>query len=1261
MIEKAKYGVHNYATGTMITQSEITGSGTAGLYANQGSLTGDALYLHHNGTSSSSTAVSVASGASASLTNALIYRNTGYGVYSDSGTTSLVNCTVHANSSYGLYFWYGTATLKNSIVSQNNSQGIYTYSTSYTASYNDVWGNTSGNQNGGSNSISLDPIYVNATEDNLHLQPNSPCIDTGTGTGSPDHDIENQPRPLQGRDPGSPLWDMGAYEFNRTANRYPVADAGPNRTVIKDEPASFSGSGSYDPDGTIVSYAWEFGDGNNGSGLDVTHTYATAGTYTLTLTVTDNGGLTGIDRATIHVNTRPVARGGPDKVAEINETVYFDGSASSDVDGTVVAWSWDFGDGQNASGAQVNHRYGASGNFTVTLTVTDDDGATGQDTVLVRVGSPGDTTGPVISHTQLGEQPAGQDVTVVASLSDENGIESAALYYRVSGAASFSQAPLAQVAGNQYAGTIPASAVTTAGVDYYLWARDGSANQNVSVLPGTAPAAFFHFNVVNLDTQPPAIAHTPIGDGQPEGTAVAIQATVTDGSGVDAVRLYFKGGSAIAFSSVAMSNTGGDTWQASIPAASVLWPRVEYYLEATDRASPANTGTLPADAPATTFSFSVARQIVAQPGDVIVTEIMADASLPEPASEWFELYNTTASDIDLTGWEVRDDGSDRFTIGGTLPVIIPSHGYLVLGRSSDPQANGSVPVDYVYGGMLLANSTDEIELRAGATVVDRVAYDKSAGWPIMVGAALSLDPAHLSHQDNDVAANWCLADATWAGGDFGSPGQENPVCSTPDDTEGPSITHTPVANGQPAGQDVSIQAAVTDPSGVASVTCRYRLQGATAWTDLSLASVGQDLYAAAIPGAAVALPGVEYYLEATDASANQNTRTLPAQGASAPFVFSVTQETEDREGPAISHQPVVGPVEAGTVVAISALVSDRSTVASVDLFYRVQGAGAYQHLAMAAGTGGLYTAEIPAATVTLPGVEYYLQATDGSPLANLTSLPADFAESPFFFAVQDSSDRDGPVISHTPPAGPVTEGTAVELRATATDASGVEDVTVWVYDANQAGFWPLRASPTGTVGEYTATVPASAVRLPELKYYIEAIDFSPNQNSSSLPANAPDATFSVGVEENTTLDHDPPVISGVKAEPDPARAKNAIAVQASITDASGIQQARLFFRMQGTQTFLSVDMAAGTGGVFSGEIPAAVVERGMLEYYLEARDTSPLENTARSPADAPNSLHFVEVTEDELPTDGGCGCGSGPAGLSLLPLVFLLRRRRCIH
>ncbi|MDE0804280.1 MAG: PKD domain-containing protein, partial [Acidimicrobiales bacterium] len=97
--------------------------------------------------------------------------------------------------------------------------------------------------------------------------------------------------------------------------------------------------------GTIVSWDWDFGDGTTGSGETVTHAYVDEGTYTVTLTVTDDDGA--VDAATDEVtvvapNVAPTATF-TDVVDEFD--VDFDASGSTDDDGTIVSWDWDFGDG----------------------------------------------------------------------------------------------------------------------------------------------------------------------------------------------------------------------------------------------------------------------------------------------------------------------------------------------------------------------------------------------------------------------------------------------------------------------------------------------------------------------------------------------------------------------------------------------------------------------------------------------------------------------------------------------------------------------------------------------------------------------------------------------------------------------------------------------------------------------------------------------------------------------------------------------------
>ncbi|MBI2109961.1 PKD domain-containing protein [Candidatus Woesearchaeota archaeon] len=88
------------------------------------------------------------------------------------------------------------------------------------------------------------------------------------------------------------------------------------------------------------------------------------------------------------LNNLPVANAGPDMTVGVNRTVTFDGTGSTDSDGFInitTGYLWDFGDGTTATGQIVTHNFTSRGNFTVTLTVTDNDGATDTDTAFVQV------------------------------------------------------------------------------------------------------------------------------------------------------------------------------------------------------------------------------------------------------------------------------------------------------------------------------------------------------------------------------------------------------------------------------------------------------------------------------------------------------------------------------------------------------------------------------------------------------------------------------------------------------------------------------------------------------------------------------------------------------------------------------------------------------------------------------------------------------------------------------------------------------------
>jgi PKD repeat protein len=174
-----------------------------------------------------------------------------------------------------------------------------------------------------------------------------------------------------------------AHATKTVMNRPPVASFTETaETVDTDEAISFDASDSSDPDGYIVDYSWDFGDGAKGTGVSVQHAYSQDGTYTVTLTVTDNDGATDTAKATKTVNNRSPIASFTESAETVSsgESIHFDASESHDPDGTIVSYSWDFGDGNTATGVEVDHAYEDDGVYTVTLTVVDDDGATGSAT-----------------------------------------------------------------------------------------------------------------------------------------------------------------------------------------------------------------------------------------------------------------------------------------------------------------------------------------------------------------------------------------------------------------------------------------------------------------------------------------------------------------------------------------------------------------------------------------------------------------------------------------------------------------------------------------------------------------------------------------------------------------------------------------------------------------------------------------------------------------------------------------------------------------
>ncbi len=168
-----------------------------------------------------------------------------------------------------------------------------------------------------------------------------------------------------------------------------------------------------DPD-TPFTYAWDFGDGTTSQTESPKHSFAEKKAYTITLTVTDSrGGSTTVTKTLSVGNEPPVASFTVAKTtATVGEIIQFT-DTSTDSDGTVTAWEWNFGDGATSDQQNPTHAYAAAGTYTVSLVVTDDKG--GQSAAATEEIT---VTGPSSIVTYAYPNPTATTATIVYYLPD---------------------------------------------------------------------------------------------------------------------------------------------------------------------------------------------------------------------------------------------------------------------------------------------------------------------------------------------------------------------------------------------------------------------------------------------------------------------------------------------------------------------------------------------------------------------------------------------------------------------------------------------------------------------------------------------------------------------------------------------------------------------------------------------------------------------------------------------------------------------------
>ena len=203
--------------------------------------------------------------------------------------------------------------------------------------------------------------------------------------------------------PGSGKWEValtvfaadgesaGTARLIQTADEGPTAAFTPSASVTQPGQAvTFEAGGSADSDGSITAHEWNFGDGSSGaSGVSSSHAFAVAGTYAVTLRVSDSSGQIATATHLVEVDEVPTAEFSfSPSTATAGSAVAFNSSASSDADGSISAYEWNFGDGGSASGVAPEHTFSVPGTYPVKLTVTDSSGREAASTHSVTVVGP---------------------------------------------------------------------------------------------------------------------------------------------------------------------------------------------------------------------------------------------------------------------------------------------------------------------------------------------------------------------------------------------------------------------------------------------------------------------------------------------------------------------------------------------------------------------------------------------------------------------------------------------------------------------------------------------------------------------------------------------------------------------------------------------------------------------------------------------------------------------------------------------------------
>jgi peptidoglycan/xylan/chitin deacetylase (PgdA/CDA1 family) len=394
----------------------------------------------------------------------------------------------------------------------------------------------------------------------------------------------------------------------------------------------------------------------------------------------------------------------------------------------------------------------------------------------------------------------------------------------------------------------------------------------------------------------------------------------------------------------------------------------------------------------------------------------------------------------------------------------------------------------------------------------------------------------------------------------------------------PIITHNPITIAY-EGSPISINCFIFDQMGVVDAMVYYRGSGQPDYQSISLTNLGNNNWSGLIPGNTVNSPQLEYYLLATD-GINPVTHGSDQD----PHIVVILSQP-DNEPPVIFHSPVIQ-AYSGSDLSVSAYVTDNTSVAQVVLCYKNLGATDFITETMTSLGGIEWQAIIPGNQVIKPILYYYLMASDG---VN-TGYYADI-NSPVVVDIVDFPDTIPPTIEHIPVTY-ANENTNININATIIDNLVVSDATLFYRVSGDLDFMESVLTFQGE-DTWAATIPAQYVTSPGVEYYLLASDGSneTTHGSSGFPhviqvLTAPDS-------ESPIINHNP-VTNVVEGE--------SVLIQAVITDNVGVSYASLLYKKGSDTIFNGMPMVQTQGSQWEASIPASIVTRDDVNYYIYASD-----------------------------------------------------------